>query len=113
MFVLASIIADDGDRDGLPNVLMEAQSQGLACLATRVSAVPELIEDAISGALVPPADAQALMLALHKLITEPEYRVALAQAGQIRVREQFDMSVGIKALLAQFDKHQVPRSGSS
>ena len=45
LFVLASRIARDGDRDGLPNVLMEAQSQGLACLSTRVSAIPELIED--------------------------------------------------------------------
>jgi glycosyltransferase involved in cell wall biosynthesis len=40
LFVLASRIAGDGDRDGLPNVLMEAQSQGVACVATDVSAIP-------------------------------------------------------------------------
>ena len=45
LFVLAAKIAEDGDRDGLPNVLMEAQSQGLACVATDISAIPELIED--------------------------------------------------------------------
>src|SRR6185436_1015442 len=44
LFVLACRIARDGDRDGLPNVLMEAQSQSLACVATRVAAIPELIE---------------------------------------------------------------------
>ena len=49
MFVLASKIAADGDRDGLPNVLMEAQSQGLAVLATEVSAIPELIIDRTGG----------------------------------------------------------------
>ena len=54
LFVLASKIADDGDRDGLPNVLMEAQSQRLACISTDVSAIPELIEDGVTGLLVPP-----------------------------------------------------------
>ena len=49
LFVLASKIAQDGDRDGLPNVLMEAQSQRLACISTDVSAIPELIEDGITG----------------------------------------------------------------
>jgi glycosyltransferase involved in cell wall biosynthesis len=57
LFVLASRIADDGDRDGLPNVLMEAQSQGLACVSTAVSAIPELIRDGGTGLLVPPDDA--------------------------------------------------------
>ncbi len=49
IFVLASRIAEDGDRDGLPNVLMEAQSQKLACVATEVSAIPELIENEKTG----------------------------------------------------------------
>jgi glycosyltransferase involved in cell wall biosynthesis len=57
--VLASRIAADGDRDGLPNVLMEAQSQGLACVATRVSAIPELIEEGVTGLLVAPQSAAA------------------------------------------------------
>ena len=52
LFVLPSKISSDGDRDGLPNVLMEAQSQGLACLSTRISGIPELIEHAQTGWLV-------------------------------------------------------------
>jgi len=52
LFVLACRIARDGDRDGLPNVLMEAQSQSVACLATRVAAIPELIDDRVTGVLV-------------------------------------------------------------
>ncbi|MCH9019598.1 MAG: glycosyltransferase, partial [Proteobacteria bacterium] len=56
VFVLPCRIAGDGDRDGLPNVLMEAMSQRLAVLSTRVSAVPELVEDGVSGCLVPPRD---------------------------------------------------------
>ena len=49
LFVLPSRIAKDGDRAGLPNVLMEAQSQALACLSTEVSGVSELIEDGETG----------------------------------------------------------------
>jgi glycosyltransferase involved in cell wall biosynthesis len=98
LFVLASRIARDGDRDGLPNVLMEAQSQGLACLATRVAAIPELIEDGTSGALVPPDDPAALAAALARLIAAPAERQRLGAAGQQRIRADFDMKGGIDTL---------------
>jgi glycosyltransferase involved in cell wall biosynthesis len=65
LFALASRIARDGDRDGLPNVLVEAQSQGLACVASRISAVPELVSDGLTGVLVPPKDPAALCAALQ------------------------------------------------
>ncbi len=102
LFVLASRVAKDGDRDGLPNVLMEAQSQGLACLSTRVSAIPELIEHEATGVLVAPGDRQALAAALERLIREPETRARLGAAGARRVREHFAMNAGIDALAARF-----------
>jgi len=102
LFVLASRIADDGDRDGLPNVLMEAQSQGLAVLATRVSAVPELIEDGVTGCLVEPRDRAALGAALAALIGDPARRARLGAAGEARVRERFAMRDGIVRLAAKF-----------
>ncbi len=89
LFVLASRIADDGDRDGLPNVLMEAQSQGLACLSTRVSGVQELIIGDKTGLLVDPDDIDALTLGLVGLIGNPDLRRALADAGLARVRDKF------------------------
>ncbi|MBK1671373.1 colanic acid biosynthesis glycosyltransferase WcaL [Rhodovibrio sodomensis] len=98
LFVLASRIAPDGDRDGLPNVLMEAQSQGLACLATDVSAIPELIQDGATGRLVAPGDAAALAAALDQLIRDPGSRQALGQAGAVRVRAAFDAQAQIDAL---------------
>jgi glycosyltransferase involved in cell wall biosynthesis len=98
LFVLASRIARDGDRDGLPNVLMEAQSQGLACLATRVAAIPELIDDGATGALVQPEDVAALAAALIRLIGDPAQRQRLGQAGQQRIRADFDMKGGIDSL---------------
>lgn len=102
LFVLASRIARSGDRDGLPNVLMEAQSQGLACLATAVAAIPELIEDGVSGALVPPGDPAGLAGALTALIADPELRARLGRAGQVRVHGEFDMKRGIDTLDSLF-----------
>jgi glycosyltransferase involved in cell wall biosynthesis len=98
LFVLASRIAGDGDRDGLPNVLMEAQSQGLACLSTRVSAIPELIEDGDTGVLTPPGDVAALAEALARLIRDPRERARLGAGGAARVRAHFTMTAGIEAL---------------
>ena len=57
IFALPAASSADGDRDGLPNVLLEAQSQKLACVSTSVSGIPELIEDGVTGLLVEPARA--------------------------------------------------------
>jgi len=98
LFVLASRIAEDGDRDGLPNVLMEAQSQRLACLATRVAAIPELIESERTGLLVEPGDVAGLATALDRLISDPDLRQLLATAGAARVRERFGFQPTIDRL---------------
>src|SRR5213076_781850 len=77
LFVLPCRIAADGDRDGLPNVLVEAQSQSLACLSTAVSGVTELVQNEVTGLVVPPEDVDALGAALVRLITEPDLRRCL------------------------------------
>ncbi|WP_339854137.1 glycosyltransferase family 4 protein [uncultured Nisaea sp.] len=100
LFILPSRIAEDGDRDGLPNVLMEAQSQGLCCLATDVSAIPELMEDGVTGALVPPDDIAALAKAVEELIRKPALRARYGAAGEARVRSRFDHLTAIGTLAA-------------
>lgn len=102
LFVLASRIARSGDRDGLPNVLLEALSQGLACVTTRVSAIPELIEDGVSGRLVAPGEAEALAAALTDLIRRPDLRTAHGAAGARAVRERFSLNAGIERLARKF-----------
>ena len=102
LFALASRIARDGDRDGLPNVLAEAQSQGLACVATHVSAIAELVRDGVTGVLVGENDAQALAAALESLMTDPARRRALADAGQARVRAQFALEANLERLARKF-----------
>ena len=102
LFVLASRVARDGDRDGLPNVLLEAQSQGLPCVATRVSAIPELIEDGVTGVLSPPGDPAALAAALVRLLRDPSLRRRLGAAGERRVRDGFSAVAGADRLAAKF-----------
>ena len=102
LFVLASKVAKDGDRDGLPNVLVEAQSQGLACVATNVSGIPELIEQGVTGLLVPPDDPSELAQAMSSLIRDPARRAALGAAGERRVRGDFSMRSGIDVLARRF-----------
>ena len=98
LFVLPSKIADDGDRDGLPNVLMEAASQKLPILSTQVSAIPEFITDGEHGVLVPPGAPDALAGALQRLAGEPRLRCAMAEAAYDRLTHDFGMTAGIDKL---------------
>lgn len=101
LFVLPCRVAKDNDRDGLPNVLMEAQSQGLACLSTEVSGIPELIEDGVNGVLVPPEDPARFAAELTRLIGDPERRHQLGARGAERIRTAFSHEPGIDRI---FDK---------
>jgi glycosyltransferase involved in cell wall biosynthesis len=112
LFVLASRVAADGDRDGLPNVLMEAQSQGLACISTGISGVPELIEDGVTGLLVPPSDPRRLAAAIEALLRDPVRRAALGTAGEARVRRQFVAERGFEALAYRFGI-EMPREAAA
>jgi glycosyltransferase involved in cell wall biosynthesis len=102
LFVLAAKIARSGDRDGLPNVLMEAQATGLCCLASDVSAIPELIADGRTGRLVPPESMPALAGTLRELIADPAERARLGMAGAERVRRDFAFEKGLTELAERF-----------
>jgi glycosyltransferase involved in cell wall biosynthesis len=102
LFALASRVARDGDRDGLPNVLAEAQSQGLACVATKVSGIPELIEDGRTGLLVAPESPAEFARALEALIADPVRRRSLGAAGRRRVAEKFGLEANIARLARRF-----------
>lgn len=110
LFVLASKLAADGDRDGLPNVIVEAQSQGLACVSTAVSAIPELLEDGVNGLLVPGGDTEAMTEALRKLIVAPSERERMGQAGEAIVRANFDLHPGVRRLVERFTTGASPQT---
>ncbi|MBM1170979.1 glycosyltransferase family 4 protein [Microvirga arabica] len=98
LFVLPSKEAKSGDRDGLPNVIMEAASQGLAIVATDFAGIPEFIRSGTEGELVPPSDWEALSNALNLLARDPERRKALGSAAFARLRRDFSMEGGIDVL---------------
>ncbi len=98
LFVLPSKIAEDGDRDGLPNVLMEAASQRLPIVSTAVSAIPEFVEDGVQGRLVPPGAPEALAEALAEMIADVAKRTCLAAAARDRLAAEFGMEGGLDIL---------------
>jgi glycosyltransferase involved in cell wall biosynthesis len=103
LFVLPCRIAPNGDRDGLPNVLVEAQSQGLACISTPVSGITELLTDGVNALLVPPDDTQALANAMARAIRDPALRERLGDAGADRVHSEFDHRATIGRLIELFE----------
>ncbi|MET0527663.1 MAG: glycosyltransferase family 4 protein [Microvirga sp.] len=98
IFVLPSKKASSGDRDGLPNVIMEAASQSLPIIATDFAGIPEFIRDKVEGELVAPGDWEALSNALNLLARDPERRKALGDAAYLRLRHDFSMDGGIDLL---------------
>ena len=101
--MLACRIAANGDRDGLPNVLVEASSQRLACLSTNISGVPELLTDGENGLVVPPENPGALAAALERAIRDPAMRKRLGDAAEQRVRAHFDYHSSIAQLTQLFE----------
>ncbi len=97
VFILPSRIAADGDRDGLPNVLMEAASQKLPIIATSVSAIPEFLQHNVH-ALLSDDSAEALAASIVELAENPAKRTALAEAAYQRLVDDFGMEAGIDVL---------------
>jgi len=90
VFCLPCRVSDDGDRDGIPNVLVEAMATGLPVVTTDVSGIPELVHDGVTGLLVPPERADAIANALLRIHHEPELARRLGAAARAVVAEQFD-----------------------
>jgi glycosyltransferase involved in cell wall biosynthesis len=90
VFCLPCRVMGDGDRDGIPNVLLEAMSCEVPVITTPVSGIPELVEDGTNGLLVPQDDPEALADAILRLWGDPELARRLGTAGGATVRERFD-----------------------
>jgi glycosyltransferase involved in cell wall biosynthesis len=102
VFTLPSLIAPSGDRDGIPVSLMEAMAAGAPVVSTRVSGIPELIEDEREGLLVSPHDSQALAQALARLLDDAALRRRLAVAARARIEREFDAAREASKLLELF-----------
>jgi glycosyltransferase involved in cell wall biosynthesis len=90
LFVLGCEVADDGDRDGIPNVLFESMAMGVPVVATDVSAIPELVQTGGTGLLVPPRQPKRLAAAMLTMLTDDGLRQKVIPAARERVLRDFD-----------------------
>jgi glycosyltransferase involved in cell wall biosynthesis len=99
LFVLAPHVLENGDRDGIPNVLVEAMAAGVPVVSTRMSGIPELIEDGLDGILVEPEDIDALAAAIGRLLDDTALADRLAAAGRRKMEGSFDLAANSKVVL--------------
>lgn len=99
LFVLPSIIAEDGQMEGIPVALMEALASGRAVVSTNISGIPELVENGASGLLVAPGDASALARAIATLLQDRPRAAAMGIHGRKHVIAAFDIRDCVRQLL--------------
>jgi colanic acid/amylovoran biosynthesis glycosyltransferase len=105
VFVLPCVTAGDGDMDGVPVSLMEAMSMEIATVSTYVSGIPELIEENVSGLLVPEKDPVALADALQRLLEDAELRQRLGENGREKIVREFNVDKSTAQIADLFEKY--------
>jgi glycosyltransferase involved in cell wall biosynthesis len=102
VFVLPCLIAGNGDRDGIPNVLVEAMAMGIPVVSTNISGIPELVGNRRNGLLVPEKDATALAEAIGELLRNPALGQRLGAAAREKVCRFFNAKKNTLALKELF-----------
>jgi glycosyltransferase involved in cell wall biosynthesis len=102
LFVLPSRIDSNGDRDGLPNVIMEAMSQQLPCIASNISGIPEIIINNKNGVLVAPEQPDVIAREIVRLGSNPVLRRQMGEQARLDVMSRFSLDSSIGSLVARF-----------
>lgn len=102
VFVLPAILGTDGDRDGIPNVILESMSMEIPVISTNHSGIPEVVENGVNGLLVPPKDSKALADALCSVIENPVWGREMGKNGRKVIVEKFDPENNALLLLNRF-----------
>lgn len=108
VFALPCIVGKDGNRDGLPTVLLEAMATGLPVVTTTVTGNPEIVDDGINGLLVPPEDVPALANALARLLQDAPLREKMSLEARRKVEKHFDVRRNVAQLRRWFDEPVMP-----
>lgn len=104
LMVMPCVVTPEGNADGIPNVLTEAMASGLPVISTRISGIPELIDDGVSGRLVEPRDPIALADAIASMLSDPALRDVCAGAGRRKIEAEFDVRREAGRLLAHMQE---------
>jgi glycosyltransferase involved in cell wall biosynthesis len=104
MLVCPCVVGADGNRDGLPTVLLEAMALGLPCIGSDVTGIPEAIVDGRSGLIAPEGDAPALAGAMARLLDDPALRARLSVAARRAIERDFDIRRNVPEIGAIFDR---------
>jgi glycosyltransferase involved in cell wall biosynthesis len=104
LFALPSIVAADGQMEGIPVALMEAMASGRAVVSTAISGIPELIEHGVNGLLVPPGDIELFAEAIRTLLRDRERAAEMGRLGQAKVRAEFDIERCVAALCERLER---------
>ena len=107
IFALPCVVSEDGDRDGIPTVVLEAMASGVPVVSTPVSGIPELIESSRDGMLVPPNSPLLLAEALDRLLADSQLRDHLAQAARAKIESRFLVERSSSQLLNLFQNGYV------
>jgi glycosyltransferase involved in cell wall biosynthesis len=105
LFVLPCVEDENGDRDGIPNVIAEAMAMRLPVISTHLSGIPELVRDPATGRLLAPNEPEMLAEVVHKLLQDPALAKRMGAMGRKQVEEVFDAKVKTAELVALFTKH--------
>jgi len=102
LFVLTPVQTENGDRDGIPNVLLEAMAVGLPVITTAVAGIPELVENKQNGLLYQPHDVEGISAGIIELLHNAEKRRQLGRAASQKVAEEFDLTLAANRLRTLF-----------
>ncbi|MBD2091514.1 glycosyltransferase [Microcoleus sp. FACHB-1515] len=102
IFAAPCVIGSDGNRDGLPTVLLEAMALGTPCIATDVTGIPELVRHEQTGLIVPQHDPQQLAIALQRLFSDDALRVTLSKQARGLIEAEFDIHRNAAVLRSRF-----------
>lgn len=110
-FLLPCRVDAQGDRDGIPVVLMEAMAAGTVVVSGDIPSIRELIENGKSGYMIPPGDQEALQSVLKTICTSPERRASMQDAALTRIIEEFTLEGNTQRILDNMKKHNLWKPG--
>ena len=109
IFVLPCVVEPGGNRDVIPNVLLEAMAFELPVITSRIVGIPEMIDDGVHGILLPPKNSLAIADAVDRLLHHPEYASFLGRNARLRVEERFDIHRNIQGMADLFRRTGIHR----